>query len=224
MIVLPERINADDLQQWLGGGICMSRHSDNAPWEPSVYELIHDVDAAGLPTLLTVRYGPHFDMRRVVPMHNIAGHWPMCGSVNVRDYKVAVHVNRKPAKQFKRTFSSRQVTVEVPRKWDVQKRIGATAGALRDCPIPVINAVFDPWYPVVDEAFVLLESGWTTIALNPRVIVAADETGKRMIYYAGELAAVSAGGRLDPVADLTTCRLIHKALAGRFSWTVDLQQ
>lgn len=218
---LPQGINGDDLHQWLGGGVCMARIEGQ--WVPALYEGVVRNDREGLPVECAVTVGETFDRNEVVTLNNLAGHWPVIGSVNIRAHRVAVHVDREPAKQFKRTFHSRLCKVTVPRRWDVQKVIGDRGlRSLQTPTVPIINALFAAWYPTPEQAFDLLDSGWLSVAIDPRVIVAADQNGKRMIYFRGELAATTAGGMLDPVADVLTCRLINKALAGRFQWTVDL--
>lgn len=222
MNFLPDGITSDDLHQWLSGGVCVVLR--NGEWVPGIYEGVDRTNADGLPLSALIAVGPTFGDSISAPLDEVAGHWPMIGSTNLENHRFAIYVQRKVAKQFKRTYHGRLCSVTIPRMWEVRKLHGEGAvRLLSPSSVEVIQAIFKQKYPSVTQAFDMLDNGWLSVALDPRVIVAADQNGKRMVYYRGELAATTTGGMLDPVADLLTCRLINKALAGRFRWTVDLQ-
>lgn len=220
MIALPEGISRDDIGQWLYGGICLARPSSQEPFVAAVMDRTM-TGPNDRPSALSVRLiTDGFEDSRIVAIEDVRAHWPMCGSVNVQDRRVAVHVERLPARQYKRTYNSRQVSIRVPRAWDVRRRIGENGlREVRSQTVPLLRALFDPTYPKnVGEAFDMLSDGWLSVALNPRIIVAGDDVGKRMVYYRGKLAATMTGGVLSPVADETTCGLINRAFGGRYPW------
>lgn len=225
MLVLPEGISRDDIGQWLYSGICMAKLSMDGEYRPAVLDRVTEEDRTELGYTARVRLlDDGFDITHIIPTEFLAGHWPMCGSVNVEEHRVAVHVERLPARQFKRTFNARQVAIHVPRPWEVRKvRGNSAADALRVSSPCIIQATFYPVYPThFEEALVKLSEGWLSVAINPRIIIAGDDIGKRMIYYRGKLAATILGEQISPVADVTTCRLIDKVLEGRYVWTVAL--
>lgn len=221
MITLPDGISRDDIHQWLGGGVCLARSAGT--WQPAIYDRMvsHPDTGAELAQVRLLASG--FMLRVNVTRADLAGSWPLCGSINLPSLRVATHVERQPARQYRRTFNSRQVRIRLPRAWEVAKLLGARVNEARQCSNVLIGAVFNPWYPPdVDSAFDLLADGWLSVAINPRIIVAGDPVGKRMIYYRGELAASTSQGRLDPIASLSTCRIINRALKGRLEWTIGL--
>lgn len=221
MIELPEGISADDLAQWLGGGYCIVDTGEG--YEPAIYDRLVDDD--GSERYARVRKASsRFEERVTCPVSRIAGWWPICGSINIPTHKVAISVERVPARQYRRTLNGRQVKVVVPRGWEMRKVRGALAYAqVKNLSAHTVPHLWAPWYPPnVDEALALLAEGWLSIALNRRIIVAQDQVGKRMIYYRGQVAATQSGGLLEPIADTTTCRLINRALNGRVQWTVEL--
>lgn len=226
MIELPDGISADDLGQWLVGGICLADIGQG--FEPAVYDRMIDPDDRELPMserLARVRVArERFEARHTCPLSNIAGWWPICGSINVPSHQVAVSIERIPARQYRRTLNTRQVKITVPRGWEYRKmRGGSQYSQVRSLSHHTVPQLFEPWYPAnVDLAFGYLSEGWLSIAINRRIIVAQDQVGKRMIYYRGMAAATQSGGLMEPIADLTTCRLIHRAMQGRLQWTVEL--
>lgn len=215
MIPLPEGITTDDISQWLSGGICMVQLPGEKEFQPAAMERVIDH------TLLQVRLmSDEWAARRDVPVTAVRAHWPMCGSVNVQEHKCATHVERLPEKQYRRTFSTRLMHYTVPRAWDIQKRFGlATERALRSGSNAVLRGIYKPMYPAnYDEALTMLASGWLSVAINPRIIVAGDDAGKRMIYYRGELAATITGDEALAVSDDLTTLLVDKATDGRYTW------
>lgn len=227
MIALPSGISRDDLSQWLGGGFCLAKRSDEGPWELALFDRPYrpdEGDDSAEATAAYVRFASGgYDLREVVDVSLLAGYWPLCGSINLPPYKCAVHVARTPARQYRRTFTQRQVRVTVPRGWEARKMLGQRYRALQTCGVEVVQALFDATYPQdVDDAMNWLGDGWLTVALNPRTIIASDQVGKRMVYYMGKLAATQSNGMLHPVADLQTCRIINRALNGRMPWTIDI--
>lgn len=219
MISLPDGISRDDIGQWLYGGVCI-HIAPNGVSTPAVMDRVTE-DRSGATKVRIRLMGDGFIEPVSVYPSELRGHWPMCGSINVEQYHCAVHVERIPARQYKRTFNSRQVKFMLPRMWDVRKRFGSAVSASMTQASPgVVGSLFNPTYPESYEAALeMLGSGWLSVALNPRIIVAGDDLGKRMVYYRGELAVTINGEWASPVADTTTCRIINRALKGRYSWT-----
>ncbi len=222
MIELPEGISPDDIGQWLYGGVCLHKMDDGA-CVPAVMDRVLEHENGTHYARIRLATDNFTEFLSVAPS-SLYAHWPMCGSINLAAYKCALHVERLPARQYKRTFNSRQVKFNLPRAWDVRKRLGQRAvAAMTSVNRDTVEALFAPTYPEnLEAALEMLGNGWLHVALNPRVILAGDDLGKRMVYYRGQLAATMNGDTLSPVADPITCRLIHRALEGRYQWTVEL--
>lgn len=214
MISLPEGISPDDIGQWLYGGVCVVVRPGTEPI-PAMVDRVLDRTTVRAKLSTT-----DFLANESVPLSCVYAHWPMCGSINLPQSRIATHCERIPAKQYKRTFNSRQVQYVLPRAWDVRKMFGSRiSNAAMTSSAEVIGALFKPWYPENFEAALeLLGSGWLSVAVNPRIIIAGDDVGKRMIYYRGQLAATINGDAACPVADELTCKLVDRATGGRYTW------
>lgn len=214
MIALPQGITAEDLQQWLQGGICMARMNAVQDWRPAT------VDSVNGATSVNVRFlDEEWANRHEVSTANVRAHWPLCGSVNT-SHGIAVHIERIPQKQYKRTLNTRQLRYEVPKGWEIGKAFGhVVLRDLKSPSIPVLRGLFSPDYPAdYDEALGRLAGGAVSVALNPRMIVAGDDIGKRTIYYRGDLAATIVGNEAQAVTDELTVALINKVTGGRYTW------
>ena len=218
MIPIPSNISADDVGQWLYGGICLVLQEDR--WTPAIADRITTSDDESELMVRCRTVLDRFGATHRVRLDRIRAHWPLCGSINLPDLAMSVHVERSPAKQYKRTFNPRQVVFTVPRAWDVRKKRGAELFTRATTIGPeTCIALFKPWYPEsYEHALAKLSDGWISVAINPRVSVAGDEVGKRMIYYRGKLAATINGDIIAPVADPLTCELIDRATGGRYTW------
>ena len=222
MIPIPDNISPDDIGQWLYGGVCLARQPDGE-WMPCVVDRVEDSYFAGdkIRWIVLGRLASDgFVMRQRVKQEDLRAHWPLCGSINVPHHRIATHVERVPSKQYKRTFNSRQLAFTLPRSWDIRRSRGTTpAQRCTAASNEVVSALFKPTYPVdYEDALAMLADGWLSVAVNPRIIVAGDIIGKRMIYYRGQLAATIHGDRISPVADALTCSLINRATGGRYTW------
>lgn len=216
MIELPQGITAEDLQQWLQGGICMARQMgvQNGAWRPAT------VDNVLGATTVSVRFlDEDWRQQHEVATPDLRVHWPLCGSVNT-SHGCAVHIERIPQKQYKRTLNTRQLRYEVPKGWEIGKALGqAVVRDLKSPSIPVLRGLFNPDYPRdYDEALGRLANGAVSVAINPRMIVAGDDIGKRTIYYRGDLAATIIGNEAQAVTDELTVALINKVTGGRYTW------
>jgi len=222
VIELPDGINPDDIGQWLYGGVCLYRGSDGT-YTPAIMDRVLTRDNGSLYARIRI-VEDNFEAPLNVDPYTLYAHWPLCGSVNVAAYQCALHVERLPARQYKRTFNGRQVKFHLPRAWDVRKRVGQSGySILQNVNRDTVLALFRATYPESTEAaFEMLGNGWLSVAVNPRVIIAGDDLGKRMVYYRGQLAATMTGEFLSPIADLTTCKIIDRVLERRYAWTVEL--
>jgi hypothetical protein len=147
---------------------------------------------------------------------------PLCGSVNLPDYNLAVQVNRLTTKQFRRTLNSSCIEVRIPRRWEAHKFLGSIGrpGQLAiDFPA-IARGCWTADYPTCEEAFARIDSGsWFSVAISRRVIVAGDDSGKRIFYYDGEPAASAIGGHLYPMGDESAVARIIKATGGTYHAT-----
>jgi len=219
MIALPDPITRDDLSQWLHGGVCMARRDTDQPWQTAVLD--RTVGEEALAECAVMRFeDDNFAQEADVALCNIRAHWPVCGSINIPKYRFAVHVERIPARQYKRTFSGRQAQIKVVRGWEVRKKFGVTMlERVVEFTPTVVCALFFPEYPpTLDDAIALLDEGHLSVALNQRVILAGDDNGKRAVYYRGELAATISGGVVSPVSGVMTTSIIRRYLGGRYQW------
>lgn len=210
MIPLPEGISTDDIVQWLQGGICMVR-SDTS-FRPFITDRVNEEGLHG-------RFmDDDFRTTHTVPVQDARAYWPLMGSVNLEKFRCAVHVERRPERQYKRTFTHRLVEVTVPRAWDLSKVLGRDIALVRSPSLFVMRALYYPTYFDVDTALAMLGDGWMSVAINPRIIIAGDRAGKRMIYYRGDPAVSISGDVAQTLTDELTTLLIKQAIGGRYSW------
>ena len=214
MIPLPDGIAPTDIQQWLHGGVCM--YEVDGEFIPCVLDAtVTGREGAG--RLFTDKF------TQVVPLTytKLRAYWPLCGSVNIERDNVAIHVERRPAKQFKRTFTWSVMKVRVPRLDDLANVLPiGRRESITGPTYSTLKAIFYPIYPeTYREALMWMEAGWFSVALNPRVIVAGDTLGKRMVYYRGRLAATLIGNMATSQTDEVTRALIARALGEEVRWT-----
>lgn len=217
MIPLPEGISNEDVGQWLFGGIFLARRPDGE-LEPATGEHFDNpVDQTLLCRFMSANFR---GLANPVALKDVYANWPLLGSVNLPDMQLAVHVDRRPAKHYRRTFVPKHMIVTMPRQWEATHKHGSEAvrRAIAPSSMELLRAVYRPEYPSFEEAQFRLNQGWLSVALNPRVILAGDAVGKRMLYYRGDLAATLSGNEATPLTDVMTARLLDKATDRRYAW------
>lgn len=204
-------MNRRDVDQWFNRGIVVYE-PPGGERQLCHYEATDDAGVAHV-TLLTGEVG-----RAVQTAYtNLRGWWPLCGAVNTT-HNVAAHVSRITSKQYRRTFNSGCIHVKVPREWEARVYLGvrpkSTGANLFGAPAVAIG-FWRENYPDFTEACQRIDRGDAfSVAINRRIIVAGDSSGKRMFYFDGELAATAEDGRLYPVADPTVLARINKLTGG----------
>lgn len=215
MLPLPDDICSSDVGQWLYGGVAVWKQEDGE-CVPVVLRVAHGHSQTAVCSSLRTDEDALGTVE--IPFSQLYGHWPICGSINIPEVKLAIHVERVQQRQYRRTFNDRQVRYLVPRAWEARLRLPRQdLNLVRTSSPAVARALMAPDYPSVDAAFHMLSTGWLTVAINPRVIIACDAVGKRLVYYRGKVAASIVEGTLRPIADVTTCKLIARALGEEYS-------
>jgi hypothetical protein len=209
MLTIPRDVNPRDIEQWCSSGVVMYQTP-----EATLAGWYLGCTPSRTITVMPITGGEHV----LVPAAQVAVHWPMCGSVNIRGKPYAAHVERLTQRQYRRTWHRAGVKVVIPREWDVTRHMSGMMHTLSPSDTELALACFEPEYPTLETALSMLDSGdVVTVATSPRLIVAGDALGKRMFYYNGELAATAtANNELFPVGDEALVRRIIKLTEGRY--------
>lgn len=141
--------------------------------------------------------------------------WPRTGAINLPDVG-ALYVQRSPAKQYRRSYSPRDVRTKVPGRWVMQRAYPNSSLHYLDGDCPeVVRALTEPWYPYrLDEAVMLLNKV-PTVALNRQLILLKATATETLVYYKGAMC-----GRLDdqleflPDADDFSMKRVTTMLGG----------
>lgn len=218
MIVLPMDASPTDIDQWCGRGIIMYTDPATGTPLPGWYRGTH-----GPAVIRLLPLTPGGTAAEVAVMRgDCYVHWPRCGSVNMPGLTYAVHAERLPQRQFRRTWGVSGLRVTAPRAWDVAKALGQRADMPLCSPQNVACGCFFPDYPSLDEAEAMIGSGQRiSVALTPRIILAGDMEGKRMFYYNGIIAATAERGSLYPLGDEVPFKRVVKLLEGRYHVATD---
>lgn len=184
----------DDIHQWLND--CWVLVEDPAKTRgmiPAKYkglpsETEDDVDGVQEEFLIQVKKLNHAS-ERSVPLDGAELWWPICGAVNIEEYKCAVYLKRRPMKQWRRSYCHRQVDVSLPRKWETMQRVGSSVADLTsDCGV-VINALWQNKYFTYSEAVkAISEENWISAAISPFVTIYSNGGfGEMLVFYRTEL-------------------------------------
>jgi hypothetical protein len=184
MPCIPPEVTPMDVWQWLGRGWFF--YDRDGTKVPATIEQIDRHDYA-VRTVDGDEYA--FSRDRCYP------HWPDCGAVNLQGF--AVIVERQQARQYRRTYNDRCLSLNIPRKWDVMKRHAYVVN-LTPASAEVVESVFNPEYYSYDKALELLDTGWVSVALNQYLVIAG-ESNEQLIYYRGKLLARVNDGVLEPL-------------------------
>ena len=148
MIQLEPNMSFDDVRQWVSNGWAWVRTKPSAPL---VVGAIHKFPSPDRPTWIlklattgeTVEVGT--DLRE-----HLFPHWPACGSINVPSLKIAIHLRRTQVKQWRRTFNTRCLHMEIPRRWDIFKARPELRN-VNSSSASIALAAFTPEYPELQE-------------------------------------------------------------------------
>lgn len=217
MTPLPEDITDRDIRAWLDGCyfVAVTKKGNQLMQFRGT-----DADRDGNPVVTGTRPGMHRDRPSRYAIRNVRTHWPLCGSVNVEGTGAALYVQREIQRQWRRSLCPRHLSVSLPGAWRIAADHGATVVASIPTNRPgdpaLLNALFDPQYPAIDEALARLDDGRAySVAVHPQVIVLG--TGSREVYYRGNISAeIEEGDRLVPFNGYEEGARINKLMSGRF--------
>lgn len=166
-MALPEDIDIDDVRQWLGRTwFCV----DGSP-----------VRYSGTNDDGTIQYSTLAGHEHSCKESEVRVWWPQGGAVNIPDYG-ALYVQRRPARQWRRSYSSREVTLVNPLRYCHTGMNDLTANSA-----PVIKALYKPKYYSLRQADKMMKLV-PSVALSPGVIVSVAGENSLSVWYRGEFA------------------------------------
>lgn len=200
---LPTDLSRQDITQWLRGGFFYA----DLPDKPRTLVTFGEAHDGNSLVVMCRERGAVYQ----VPPSAIWTHWPMCGSINTPHG--ALYVQRRVERQWRRVYSGRYVTIEIPWEWEAIRRrppLAAFTGDSHD----VVNALFNPSYPgSVAEAMEMVAGPKApgTVALNRLIIF--DASGG--VYYNGErIGALNEHQQLVPTCGERLARRVEKYIEG----------
>lgn len=207
MIRIPEDISSRDLNQWVGGGVCLL--DDTVPVRLECGEEDEDIG------LIRIDNGRAECLSWDEVGDRLSAFWPKCGSLNTTK-GFAVYLERSQSQQYRRTYNKRVLTLTVPGKWDVMRSCGRDRMAgLHPDHAGIVKAAFNPDYPEWDVAMELLEdAGVYSVALNPYIII-GQRGGDPAVFYRGQRAGYIRNGRYISNGYYLDNARIFKLLQGR---------
>lgn len=198
MITLEENMSVKDIRQWLGDGWFLYRPKKYpgmvaahvTEWPDYSHPALNPETA-----YINIRLSSgHNEIRPIIELQEcVFPHWPTLGSLNIEGFKFALNLKRTQQKQWCRTYNSRQIMTEVPRRKELFKLFRKPPAFAPHVP-DVVRAAFFPVYPTIEEAHNYFNTGWASVALTPTLIVT--NTSPRFVYFRGELAAAIKSGQL----------------------------
>jgi len=212
MIRLEEGMRTSDVSQWLNRGWFLASDGPNLSPAQMAYFPDEDSDDEMMWPVETITgFRREYDFEALPD--NVFPHWPECGSINIKERMVAVHLERLQMKQWRRTYNSRQIRLRVPRLWEFQSK-DKRIGQLTPDNVDVVRSAFDPEYPDYGKwagVKAMFNEGWHSVALSPQVIIT--NTEPRLVYYGGLLAAKALGAVFDPI-DVRATAMLNKLYPG----------
>ena len=198
---LPQDLSISDIYQWLGEGWFLFRHDGQFIVSSLEEEMT-------LRTITGVRHDLIRD--RTYPL------WPICGSLNLSEFGYAIYLERIQRRQYRRTYNHKCLSLTIPRKWEVMKAKSLEVDQIHPNTPVVIKEAFDPTYYTYTEALGLMDhEGWTSVALNPYIIVSGGPE-KCHVYYRRKLVGTITNGQLVPIGDQSArIKRIIKFFEGR---------
>ena len=210
MIRLPRDMSADDVNQWLNGGVFLVRTKPSAALRPAYWIGIHGGSRVMYADMETGE-------ESVVPHTSCYAVWPDLGSFN-HPAGYAVHMRRRAERQYRRTLNHRCVDTSVPWGFRVAMQKNTLVRYLAGWGEVSKLPWFGKWPSSFDEVEDWLAEGYVTVAVNRRLVVAGSpELEKRMLYLDGQLVGTVIGGELFPTCGPATLAALNKQLNGRYT-------
>jgi hypothetical protein len=202
MIPLPIGIEAKDVSQWIHHGVFLYRPPGGELEPCTLHGWIPETQEDGVHLKVTSlrdnskAWGPFILNAKRADGHSeqVFCHWPMCGSINMHDYKAAVYVQRMQKKQYTRTFTSSCVKLTIPdQKFS---KISTGLGMLISGSREVVLELFEPKYFTFAEG---MERGtyhdWGSFAINPHIIITMRRIPR--VYFDGQFVGQIKEGYLE---------------------------
>ena len=184
---LPEDIIAKDVTQWLDGGYFWA--CDDA----GVFKIARLLGVGNEAKNAKVQLLDS-DQAPLLKWNQLYAYWPVCGALNIREdeNKFAVFLTRLQKKQWKRTYNSYCLKLRTISDKPDHFNCGADS-------VCVIKAAFEPEYFTYTEARSMLENGWTSVAINPNLVV-MKAPDQKMVFVDGEIV-----GFVTDATNVFTC-------------------
>lgn len=170
MIKLPENMLGSDVEQWLWN----TWFWDAGEGRPLRFQHVEDSSTIAASTLGGTMV--------LIDKEDVRAHWPACGAINVNE--IALYVQRNQVRQYRRSYTSDFVDVEVPRKWDLMKK-GCRTRHLTGETAEVVEQLFNPEYPTLEDAVSELTRGEAHARALNRHVMLVGQADKILVYYGG---------------------------------------
>ena len=208
---IPPDLSANDVHQWINGGVCLLEDEDTTELV-SVVDVLGDEndweDESGEVIVAVASFSPSKIKR--VRISSLSLWWPRFGSFNLT--RAAVHVRRSDIRQYRRTFNGRSYETIVPEQTRLSQRWRMlTNDEVRIAALAPFMAR-EEYYSYREARTLMQERERYSCALNRRVII----TSSNNVYYNGMLWGKMDEDRLIPLAP-STPKAVANCL-GEFLW------
>lgn len=196
---LPDDISNHDLHQWLRGTwFKVTRRK---------YPVFFDMAEDGRVHYITVE-GEHGE----APVRSVSLWWPRTGAINIPGIG-ALYVQRHAARQWRRSYSARDITVTVPRQtWTSMRYPVLTAQNGNSAPL--VQALDEPVYYPMREAIGMLEDV-PTVAISRNVMLLGVSFSEIAVYYGQHMVGtVEQDGTYVPEGDPRLVARTTRAIGG----------
>lgn len=204
MIQLLTTMTGRDVQQWIGGGVCLLDRTEPVKYITVSRERVV-VRAVGTSNDTVLEMGE---------IDRLSAYWPRCGSLNVPGG--AIYLLRQQQQQYRRTYNPRALMIVYPDKWAMLKTnpsfVTRYANTLDD---RVIAAAFNPQYPSWDDAMLMLEDQ-PNVAINEQIILGGTPDSL-LVYHKGKKCGTLINGNFVPAGRALPLTRIYKLLQGRIT-------
>lgn len=204
MIQLLTTMTGRDVQQWIGGGVCLLDRTEPVKYITTSRErvVVRTLESAE-DTIIS--FGQ---------LDRLSAYWPRCGSLNVPGG--AIYLLRQQQQQYRRTYNPRALTIIYPDKWGMLKAnpdfISRYANTLDD---RVVMAAFNPEYPSWDDAMLML-ADQPNVAINEQIILGGTPDSLT-VYHKGKKCGNLIAGNFIPAGRALPLERIYKLLQGRIT-------
>lgn len=206
LVPTPDDLSRGDLSAWYSD--CVVLHKAEKTYEP--YKLIEVNTSSVVLNRLT-----DSDQRSLVqcPPSQVYGYWPQCGAVNLPQF--AVHVERRPRRQWRRSYTKRSVAITIPGRWLARRKLPEDTLSVRAIRNDnLIKALFYPSYPdSLEHARHMLREAkeLPSVALSRHLTLISAPGGQEVVFYGTEPALkIDSSGHVTPYSGDVICQRAAK--------------